>query len=107
MECKSNKLIWSGAQRESRLPILVVRAQPAVQWTSRVLKCCELLVTKDCIRWSGVSGEEKIKKRLNELSSYSRFSALLRGSLSELVSEKITEWIWMKSPDTPVVKATG
>ncbi|TNN49270.1 hypothetical protein EYF80_040507 [Liparis tanakae] len=28
-------------------------------------------------------------------------------SLSELVSEKIKQWIRMKSPDTPVVKATG
>lgn len=34
-------------------------------------------------------------------------AALLRSSLSELVSENIMQRIRMKSPDTPVVKATG
>lgn len=67
------------------------------------MKYSELLLTQVGEELTHCKGKKKTKLALQLFS----FSALLRGSLSELVSEKIMQWIRMKSPDTPVVKATG
>lgn len=70
---------------------------------SRAAAQLEVLLTQVGEELTYCKGKKKTKLALQLFS----FSALLRGSLSELVSEKIMQWIRMKSPDTPVVKATG
>ena len=72
-------------------------------WMSRAAAQLEVLLTQVGEELTYCKGKKKTKLALQLFS----FSALLRGSLSELVSEKIMQWIRMKSPDTPVVKATG